>query len=213
MSGLGIRVTVRRVAGDTTELRRLESALSPKNLSAIAGRSGVNTIREHLFGLNQTRPNKLRGRRTGFYAQAARGTSFATVDGDTAALISINQVGIRQRYFGGTIRPTGGRKWITIPARAEAHGKRAREFGDLRFVVFAGGGGAALIRRERTVLKRQRGGGFTGTAEGGEVMYWLRRSVTQRPDATVLPYDELIRSRIDRDVSAYVTRRLRGSNS
>jgi len=210
VSGLGVYVTVRRTAGDAKELRRLGSALSPANLNPIVGRSAVNTFREHFFGLNSSRPNKLGGRRTGFYAQAARATSFEATA--TGATISVNKEGIRQRLKGGEIKPGPGRQWISIPAIASAHGKLAREFNDLRFVLLRAAGNALAALKRVTGHSRERidsAGNVTGGGEIlGPVVYWLKKSVTQRADATVLPYDELIQSRIDRDVSSYVTRRL-----
>ena len=102
--------------------RRLQIGLQPDRLFPIVGRSGVNTIREHLFGLNQTRPNAMGGARTNFYASAARGTHFdAVADG---VKISINQVGMAQRYFGGVITAKKV-KLLTIPACPEAYGHRA----------------------------------------------------------------------------------------
>ena len=49
-------------------LRALSRGLQPDRLFPIIGRSGEDTIREHRFGLNQTRPNALGGQRTNFYA-------------------------------------------------------------------------------------------------------------------------------------------------
>ena len=215
MSSLGLRVTVRRTAVDPKELRRLQSACAPANLNPIVGRSAVNTFREHFFGLNQSRPNKLGGRRTGFYAQAARSTS--SVATETGAIVSVNKEGIRQRLNGGEIKPGPGRQWISIPAIASAHGKLAREFNDLRFVLIRSGGNALAALKRVTGHGRERidsAGNVTGGGEIlGAVVYWLKKSVTQKPDATVLPYDELIQSRIERDVSSYVTRRLCGSTT
>lgn len=214
--GILLRTRIERVAGDPGAAKRLAAALRPATINPIVGRSGVNTIREHLFGLNGSRPNKLGGKRTNFFADAARGTSSTTLpDG---ALVSINQVGIRLQFKGGTVRAGAngsGKKWLTIPARAEAHGKRAREFNDLRFVIFENG--AALIRNDSTTLKRKRDrktgkvSYVAGEERGGEVMFWLKRSVTKRPDPTVLPYPELLTARLDRDVASFLDRRIAGA--
>jgi hypothetical protein len=213
MSSLGVMVTFRRVGGNPKELRRMEAAFRPANLNPIVGRSAVNTFREHFFGLNQSRPNKLGGRRTGFYAQAARSTS--SVATETGAIVSVNKEGIRQRLNGGEIKPGPGRQWISIPAIASAHGKLAREFNDLRFVLIRAAGNALAALKRVTGRTRERideAGNVTGGGEIlGTVVYWLKKSVTQKPDASVLPYDELVQSRIERDVSSYVTRRLGGS--
>lgn len=209
--GVSLALRVERTAGDADAAARLARALRPERLNPVVGRSGVNLFREHFFRLNAERPNKLGGKRTNFYGDAARGTS-STVLPD-GALVSVNQVGIRQRWLGGTIRAKPG-KWLTIPARAEAHGKRAREFDDLRFVLLTGDerGGAALVRNESTALKRKRDrktgavSFVAGEERGGEVMYWLRRSVTQRPDPSVVPLPDVIYGRLFADVGGYLDR-------
>lgn len=205
--GIALTLRIERTAGDPDQAKRLLAALRPEVINKVVARSGVNLFREHFFKLNAERPNKLGGRRTQFYGDAARGTS-ATVLPD-GALVSVNQVGIRQRWKGGTIRAKPG-KWLTIPARAEAHGKRAREFNDLRFVLFEHG--AALIRNDATTLKRKRDRKtgkvslVAGEERGGEVMYWLKRSVTQRADPSVIPMPDVIYGRLFADVGGYLDR-------
>jgi hypothetical protein len=185
-------------------LRALSRGLQPDRLFPIIGRSGEGTIREHLFGLNQSRPNAMGGQRTNFYASAARGTHFTIMDGGVR--ISINQVGMAQRYFGGTI--TQKDKMLTIPACPEAYGHRAREFSGLSYVVLKGG--PALVRYAQTILGwRTRDGQQRAYAKRRvdfQVMFWLRHSITQEGDETVLPYNELIATRIERDADAYVQR-------
>lgn len=168
--------------------------LAPEVAGPVAGRAAVNLIRRHLFTLNGERANSLGGRRTSFYAGAGRATSFA-VRGDTV-VVSINQRGIAQRYFGGTIRPKT-KKFLTIPAHPDAHGKRAGEFGALELVFGAQGQAIGLARREP-------GRAF------GEILFRLVRSVTQRPDPTVLPAPTEIRVAAGTAVVSTLRRRLAG---
>ena len=187
-------------------------AVQTERITPIVGRSAVNTIRTHLFGVNNSRPNALGGRRTNFYATAARGTSFAVVpDG---VVVSISNVGIRQRILGGTITPKPGKKFLTIPATAEAYGKRASEFDDL-VVVFGAGGrpiglAHALFRRTRAPVKalpaRLRVGVTKQIGQHGGMVFWFAQSVTQKGDPTVLPYPEQIYSQARKDVAAFVQR-------
>lgn len=209
--GVSLSLRIERTAGDPDQARRLEVALRPENLHPVIGRSAVNLFREHFFRLNAERPNRLGGPRTNFYADAARGTSSTSLpDG---VLVSVNQVGIRQRWLGGVIRPKKA-KWITIPMRAEAHGKRAREFNDLRFILIDPDT-AALVRNEATELRRKRDrktGKVTyvaGESRGGEVMFWLKRSVTQKPDPSVIPLPDVIYGRLFADTGAWIDTRLR----
>lgn len=202
----------------TPSARMVQRGLQPDRLFPIIGRSATNTIREHLFGLNQIRPNALGGPRTNFYASAARSTHFDVVPGGVQ--ISINHIGIAQRYFGGKIsagqstssasgKPT---KYLTIPARAEAYGKRASEFPDL--IVLRRGGHEhgepfALARavQDAVSFRRSKDGRYKllkGGERGGEILFWLKKEIDQEGDKTVLPYDDLISSRLDRDVGSYV---------
>lgn len=149
------------------EVNRIIDGLEGVNINPVFGRAAVNVTREHLFKRNATHANRLGGARTNFYAGAARGTQFEVrPDG---FVLGIDQVGIRQRYQGGTITPKQA-KYLTIPMSAAAHGKRAREFSDLKFAIVPGVG-RALVR-------------------GDEVMYRLSKGVTQKADDSVLPSKE-----------------------
>ena len=158
--------------------RRVLGVLAPARLLPVVGRAGVNVEQRHLRALNQARPNGLGGRGTNYYAAAARGTSYSVQpDGVT---ISINQIGIALHYYGGTVRPRAA-KYLTIPAAPEAHGKRARDFGDLEVVFGREGRPIALARKAR------------GKRGFGTILFRLVKSVTQRPDpTTIAPRSELI---------------------
>lgn len=178
---IGIRIKVTDTA--TAALRRLHAGIQPARLAPIIGRSARNATREHLFS-RDAQGNKLGGPRTHYYGAAARATNFTT-EGNSV-IVSIPQLGIRQRYYGGTIKPKTA-KYLTIPVHPSAHGKRAREFGDL-VVLFGRGGPYALARKDGTVLFR------------------LAKSVTQRADSTVLPTTEALGAAIRPDLEAHIAR-------
>lgn len=184
----------------------LAAGLRSDQVNPVIGASAVETYRIYLFGLNQTRPNALHGPRTNFYASAARGTHFK-FDGDYV-VVSINQVGIRQRFYGGTIEPVT-KKYLTIPVHPDAYGKRAREF-DLELVFGLGGQPYALATKStRSVSVTLTKTGRISkrlTGRHGEIYYRLVRSVTQKPDPTVLPAPDLVLKNINRDVLDYANR-------
>jgi hypothetical protein len=169
---MGLRIAISGLG--LTLPGHLASALRPAAINPVIGRAASNTVVAHLRRLNNERPNQLGGKRTNFYASAARGTSYSVIS-DTEVTVSIAHVGIRQRFFGGKIVPTGGRKFLTIPAAAEAHGKRAREFSDLEVVFGMGGRPIGLARKAQ------------GKRQFGTILFRLVRSVNQRPDPSVLP--------------------------
>jgi hypothetical protein len=137
-----------------------------------------------------------------FYAKAARATN-SRVAGDVG-FVSVNMLGISQRYFGGDItpgknvNPVTGRltKYLAIPAREEAYGKRPGEFDDLQ-VLWGSRGPFALAERQYTDVSfgRERKDGSRKVAPGDEhgmVLYWLTDFVHQEPDPSVLPTAELM---------------------
>lgn len=190
-----------------------------------AGLSTANTVRVHLEKKN-LQPNKRNWPKTGLYGKAANSVRHF-VDGDKAEVHiggsggGPDATGIGQRYRGGTIRAKD--KLLTIPARQEAYGKRAREFDNLTVAVWrnsSGGFTKALVEAEATTLKRSRRKGKTQFKDsgrvGGLVVYWLVESVTQDPDPTVLPSEselsENLRTDIQEMISGVIDTRAGGSS-
>jgi len=176
----------------------VEGALSELQLAGVKpaiGRAVVRLVQQHFLRLNASRANPLGGPRSNFYAQAARSTRYDVLtDG---VIVSVSQVGIRQRLEGGEIVPRNV-KYLTIPAIAEAYGKRAREFPNLVIMWrrIAGERRAiALVEAPATKLefgKKRKDGtrGVKTDSVGGKIFFWLVKSVTQKPDPTLLPSDQ-----------------------
>jgi hypothetical protein len=195
----------------TPGLQRVRGGLAPAQLNPVVGRAAANATKEHFIALNRERPNALGGTRTNYYLGAARGTSYRVVE--DGVIISIAQVGIAQRYYGGTIRRRLA-KFLTIPARAEAHGKRASEFPDL-IVLWRRRGGLrepyALARAVSTQIGFRRSADGSRTisnrgVQGGEIIFWLKREVTQSPDPSVAPAPDKIYGAVISNVTAHVER-------
>ena len=199
----------------TPTVAAVARGLAPEKLGPVIGRSAVNVWRGHLFDLNRTRPNKLGGARTGFFAQAARSANFRA-EGDGSVIVSVNSVGIAQRFFGGTIRPKAGKKYLTIPVAPEAYGKTAREFPQLVLVFGRGGQPIALATPStRTVQTTTNKRGKTvqqATGRLGVIMFRLVKSVTQKPDPTVIPTAAVFDAAVGHDVDAYTARLLERAN-
>jgi hypothetical protein len=155
----------------------------------------VTEVKTHLAKLDSERANVMGGRRTHFYDDAARSVDYVLNDNELR--IQIPHLGLAQRFFGGVIKPVNA-QWITIPARSESYGKRAREFNDLRFVLFSDDT-AALVKTSvqvdgdeavddaGNVTTRKR---TKRSRDEGIVFYWLKKSVTQSADPSVLPSPE-----------------------
>jgi len=166
----GISIQIRDSA--TPALQKLRAEYCTRGAQKVMARAGTNLVQQHLRGLDRTRRNELGGKRSHFYSSAARGTNYLLAE--DGIHVQISSIGIAQRYFGGTITPVKG-KFLTIPADPRAYGRRAREFPDLyaRFPKKHGTGVGYLY--------------IAGPKRQLTILYWLVKSVTQRPDPGVLP--------------------------
>ena len=98
---------------------------------------------------------------------------------ETAAVLLIPRASRLRAAFGDYIvKPGSGKTYLTIPACAEAYGKRAKEFADLVFV--------RLGPRMTPTLSRK-----LKTGEGLQVMYWLTKQTKIKEDRNLLPFDDI----------------------
>lgn len=174
-------------------LLRLSAGVQRPDVRRVMGRAIATKLRQHFTKLDGERSNKLGGKRTHFYGNARRAVQQPELFGGDGVKVAINHVGIAQRYFGGEIKPGPGKEWLTIPARAETHGRRAGEFDDLHFERYRSDL-AALVQNAQTRLGGRVDGSVTergATGEtGGGIFYWLVKEVYQKEDPTVLPPEE-----------------------
>ena len=191
----------------TPALRSLRAGLEPENLMPIFGRSVANAVRANFDELEASRPNKLGGQRTHYYSGARSATRYV-VEGDTA-IVGIAQVGMRLRYYGGTVeagknvssftgQPT---KYLTIPATAESYGHRAADFPDM-VVLWGHAGPYALARQEQGSVATV--GSKGPQTKQTEILFWLKASVDIEGDRTMLPSDDAIREAVTGDFNSYV---------
>lgn len=125
---------------------------------------------------------RLGAKPTGFRAANARALQ-AESDDQGAILRIPRNTGLGRAFGQITIKPTGGRKFITIPATAETYGSQAGEFVEETFNF-------AVITTKRgpaPVLVWAEAG---GNHQKGDIAFWLRREVIQQQDRTLLPSDD-----------------------
>lgn len=200
---LGIQIEIRGLGAGLPEMAG--AMVSRDAIAAVASRGVANRVRENFDHLERTRPNKKGFPRTHLWSQFRRATQNPTAIGGGWLAVAVNHVAVAQRLFGGPIRPVNA-DFLTLPATAEAHGKRAREFNNLEFGIAPDPelGGAlrpALIEAQSQAVsfgRRKKDGTRTvkpGELRGGRVYYWLARMVNQRPDPAVLPTEaELVKA-------------------
>lgn len=194
--------------GERTLNPAQRAALDPRKLNATVANASRTEFRRHLLEANRSRPNALGGTRTNFYQKAA-GATVARYDAD-GVTITVGQLGFRQRVLGGTIRPRKS-KYLTIPAHADAHGKRAGEFSDLHPIYNRTGQPIALARGlagSAVSLGANRGNRRRQGAsqDAFQILFWLRKSVTQKPDPSLIPSEQKLGTVINRNINAQLKR-------
>lgn len=193
-------LSVRILDGASAALDALRGAIDRRTYIPAVGEAGKRVLLEHFSRRNQDPAAHRTGAGfgvsggSGLYAQFARSTSWSVAA--AGVTLSVGHVAARQRLLGGTIDPVHG-NYLTIPARGESYGKRAREFGQSLVVLFGRNGPYALAAKtdfQRAKKSGKNAGqlqrakkGESATHGQGGVYYWLVRSVTQVGDPDVLP--------------------------
>jgi len=195
---IGVQVTISRDDVSPALKAQLEQ-LQPRAIAKEVGEALVTTTQKHLRANGR---NKRGWPSTNFWPRAARSTSWTATD--DGVVISINQVGVRQRFFGGVIAPVKA-KALTIPISSQAYGKTVKDFP-----------GAFMIKTPKGAYIVQYAGG--NTAKGKfkkqnatlEFLFKLMRSVTQQEDRSVIPDFVTYRQVVFRQLEAIVARGGRG---
>lgn len=172
-------ITISSNIGDTTV--RLGAWVSKiggagrKLLFSVASNAVAILVRSHLSRLGSWKhesANRLHAQPTGFLQKAARGTVFNASENGGEVIIpaplgrAFHDVEIRPKQAGA----------LTIPASAEAYGKRAGVLAALGWKIWKPKGKKFLM------------GSVNG--EDPKILYWLKESVRQRQDRELLPSDD-----------------------
>lgn len=147
------------------------------------GARATELTRNHLVAIAQSRhatAERLGASPTGFWGQGVEKTTF-TAD-EKGATVSIRQPGVGRAFHDVTTEPGAGKKYLTLPAIAEAYGKVARSVPDLTAMIRWKDG-----QRRAVALAKVSGKGKERTETA---WYWLVKSVRQKQDRTLLPSDE-----------------------
>jgi hypothetical protein len=153
----------------TAAINRLMSRLEPAQAAAAMGPVLQRLLQHHFRSLPR---NQHGWPSTHFWAAAAHATSWtAHPDG---VLVSVNKVGVRQRWKGGPIKPVWARA-LAIPATAETYGKLPGDFNNLKAVRFLNFG--ALVRKTDKGASPAR----------MRIMFWIVKGVNQDENPAVMP--------------------------
>jgi hypothetical protein len=140
-------------------------------------------------------PNKRGWPRTRFWEHAANSIQ-ADPTPDGVSLYAEKQ-GVRQRWLGGPIEPTAGKKALTIPISPVSYGKRASDFHGLFMIQTKKGAylvqhGQEISTKTGRFVKRASGGGHMERRLKASLNFLFKLSprVEQPPNAEVVPTDD-----------------------
>jgi len=188
---LGLSISVQDNA--TPALESKLQLVSPSRLAGILGPGLTQFVQRHLRS-NGT--NSQGWPSTHFWADAARGTSFTRSDNGDGIVISINKIGVRQRYYGGPIRPVRA-KALAIPINPVSYGHVPADFPGLFMIKCASG---AYLVQSNESMSEKTGRTIGRTGKGGNAgrrlksnltfLFKLSAGVQQDPDPTVIPSED-----------------------
>ena len=139
-------------------------------VAQVAGDACLLYLQEWMQNLDVTKPNKMGGTRTHFWLGLG---SQITLDVQPGVAELEIPSPFAYLWKGGTIYAKD--KLLTVPARAEAHGRTAGSWGDqLHFGMF-----------------RSTGSKFLADKDGG-IFYWLCSEIHYSGDESVMPTDQQI---------------------
>ena len=172
------------------QIERLAAKLSDmRKLNAVVGMGLAKTLRGHFRSLD-LRPNKRGWRKSHFWRGMASSTAFAgaTQNGAVVAVQKGRVFGAKLR--GATVRPTGGRKFLAIPAIEARYGvsPSSLDKNELQFRRTRRGGLLGVIRADGTM----------------QVHYWLVRKATIPRDPETLPPRDSVMADIRENISKYL---------
>lgn len=172
-----IRVELGFNDGATPKLEALAAALArPQSLLLPVAREGATLLKRYYHGLNDRKPNRLKGTRTNWWHGVASSVNKPVIRDRTSATIAITEPGLGLHVSGGTVRPRE-RKSLAIPIHADSHGVGARDW-DKR-----------NPSRRLFKFRSKKGNDLLGVRHGDGVlpMYVLRKSAEIPADPDALP--------------------------
>ncbi len=197
MNPTALEIEVRGIDDSDFRLQAVRRALANREpLHAKMATKATQLTRDYLISdTDHKTAQRLGATPTGFRAKNARAVQ-ADWDNDAAIVRIPRSTGLGRAFSDITIEPKSGRKYLTIPDHAETYGRSVRDFpeGTFEFAIFAG------TRPSPVLIFAEDGGRHLK----GQVGYWLRKTVTQKQDRTLLPFEEDYREISRQAIVAYI---------
>lgn len=163
-----------------------------EQLNKVVATKALKLFQDHFVKRGQVEKNKF-GAPSRFWQRMRK---LLAAKSDSARATIVMPYEMRLRFKGGTVRPTGGRKALTIPTDRASYGRAARTFKDLMFMPAKRGDGKFLGS-----LVQPTGKGVFRT------LYRLVASTKHKANPAVLPTRETLAAGIRATVNAYVSRK------
>jgi hypothetical protein len=169
-------------------------------VNRVAATAVANLLRRHFINRNQ---QKSKHTQSNYWSQVAE--AVYTESNATAGVVTVMHPGIRWHRYGGTIKPKSG-KALAIPLRAALYGVWPSEHFASRkdAFVWRKGGKAFLAARQ--------GKGVTAGGRQLRLLYLLVKSVSKRPDPSVLPQPKEMADTATAAVQQFVARAIARHN-
>lgn len=200
-----------RVAGDLQQPRALNAELADCLKDRIIA---------HFTGRNQE-PNKMEAAKTGFWEKAANLTMVKEIT-DTGATVQVGgDAHVRIHLLSGTVKPTGGKKFLTIPLIKEARGIRAAVYEETTgHKLFRPHGRMVLMERTDEGDENATGKASMKTKSGHRVfnlggqvkvraVYALAREATIPKDPRALPPEAELAAALQEAANAWAAREMK----
>jgi hypothetical protein len=186
MSALTISIDVTGAKQTEERARRVAKVLQDRGPlhAAIAKDVMADTKRFLKKSASHRSASSLGATPTGFRARNAAALS-ARSDDTQAVLVIPRRTGLGRAFGQVVLVPGSGRTYLTLPGHKDTYGKTMRDFpeGTFQFAVIR-----SWISFPAMIFQAD-----GGSHKKGEVGFWLRRTVTQKQDRTLLPSDQEFR--------------------
>lgn len=159
----------------------VEGELSKAEIKGMAA-AAANLTKQWFRDRNASHPHTypMGGRRSNYWSDAAKATTWAVEDQDFSVLVA--KLGVNIHYHGGDIVPSGRTSSVTgkpittlaIPAADVAYGRLPSDFPNLHITIYKAHDKAAL-----------------SLPTSGLPLFWLVKSVHLQGDTSVIPSSDL----------------------
>lgn len=201
-TALNIEVTVGGASEAERALQDFRNALASRGpMHARMAVRGQQFTQDYLRGLKRHRSAEMLGATPSGHMERSAAAVEARSDEETAMVVIPRRTGLGRAFSDVTLLPGSGRKFLTIPAHQTTYNRVARDFPEGMLKL-------AVIKSWKTFLALV----FTTGTHKGEVAFWLRRSVKQKQDRSLLPSDDAYREIARRSAIEYLTNLLENPN-